>query len=188
MLTGTKVVRDLVYHHAVNVHVHQVSKNSDSTAEAATYSLQLLSFHPYPRKDLIFTPMATIEPPQNGTATATNPLPLDNPSAAQPLTTDADTTAFINSSSIVNESAQETETVTETGIEPTVTPPEKRWSGWPGDCVFRLIVPVGKVGSIIGRKGELIKKLCEETKARVRVLDADLVTPDRVVSLNFVWS
>ncbi|XP_058723321.1 RNA-binding KH domain-containing protein PEPPER-like [Vicia villosa] len=132
--------------------------------------------------------MATIEPPQNGTATATitasNPLPPDNPSAAQPLTTDTDATAVINSSSIVNESAQETETVAETGTEPTVTPPEKRWSGWPGDCVFRLIVPVGKVGSIIGRKGELIKKLCEETKARVRVLDADHGTPDRVILIS----
>ncbi|CAL5184563.1 unnamed protein product [Lathyrus oleraceus] len=130
--------------------------------------------------------MATFEPPQNGTATTTNPLPPDNSSAAQPLTTDADAdaTAVINSSSIVNESAQEPETGTETGTEPTVTPPEKRWSGWPGDCVFRLIVPVGKVGSIIGRKGELIKKLCEETKARVRVLDADLGTPDRVILIS----
>ncbi|KAL5098189.1 hypothetical protein RYX36_002516 [Vicia faba] len=133
--------------------------------------------------------MATIEPPQNGTAaataTATNPLPPANPSAAQPLTTEADAIA-VNSSSIVNESAQEPgpETVTETGIEPAVTPPEKRWSGWPGDCVFRLIVPVGKVGSIIGRKGELIKKLCEETKARVRVLDADLGTLDRVILIS----
>ncbi|KAL5081670.1 hypothetical protein RYX36_010091 [Vicia faba] len=92
----------------------------------------------------------------------------------------------VNSSSIVNESAQEPgpETVTETGTEPDVTPPEKRWSGWPGDCVFRLIVPVGKVGSIIGRKGELIKKLCEETKARVRVLDADLGTLDRVILIS----
>ncbi|CAK8531884.1 unnamed protein product [Lathyrus sativus] len=130
--------------------------------------------------------MATIAPHQNGTATATNPLRPDNSSAAQPLTTDADAdaTAVINSSSIINESAQELETVTETGTEPTVTPPEKRWSGWPGDCVFRLIVPVGKVGSIIGRKGELIKKLCEETKARVRVLDADLGTPDRVILIS----
>ena len=55
--------------------------------------------------------------------------------------------------------------------------------------MFRLIVPVGKVGGIIGRKGELIKKLCDETKARVRVLDADLGIPDRIVSyfdFNFI--
>lgn len=59
---------------------------------------------------------------------------------------------------------------------------DKRWPGWPGDCVFRLVVPVLKVGSIIGRKGELIKKMCEETRARIRVLDAPVGTPDRVVS------
>ncbi|OIW20482.1 hypothetical protein TanjilG_11885 [Lupinus angustifolius] len=64
------------------------------------------------------------------------------------------------------------------------TPPEKRWPGWPGDCVFRLIVPVGKVGSIIGRKGELVKKICEETRARVRVLDGAAGTPDRIVLIS----
>jgi len=112
--------------------------------------------------------MATTEQPQNGTAT----LPPENPSA--------------------EESTQEIETVTETGTDTAataVTPPEQRWPGWPGDCVFRLIVPVGKVGGIIGRKGELIKKLCDETKARVRVLDADLGIPDRIVSyfdFNFI--
>jgi poly(rC)-binding protein 2/3/4 len=62
---------------------------------------------------------------------------------------------------------------------------EKRWPGWPGHCVFRLIVPVLKVGIIIGRKGELIKKTCEETRARIRVLDAPVGTPDRIVSLPF---
>jgi len=59
---------------------------------------------------------------------------------------------------------------------------EKRWPGWPGHCVFRLIVPVLKVGIIIGRKGELIKKTCDETHARIRVLDAPVGTPDRIVS------
>lgn len=57
-----------------------------------------------------------------------------------------------------------------------------KWPGWPGDCVFRLVVPVLKVGSIIGRKGELIKKMCEETRARIRVLDGPISSPDRVVS------
>ncbi|KAJ7979402.1 RNA-binding KH domain-containing protein [Quillaja saponaria] len=61
------------------------------------------------------------------------------------------------------------------------TPPEKKWPGWPGDCVFRIIVPVLKVGSIIGRKGELIKKMCEDTRARIRVLDGAVGTPDRIV-------
>lgn len=57
----------------------------------------------------------------------------------------------------------------------------KKWPGWPGDNVFRLIVPVIKVGSIIGKKGELIKKLCEETRAKVRVLDGAVGTTDRIV-------
>lgn len=65
---------------------------------------------------------------------------------------------------------------------PTTTTP--KWPGWPGDNVFRLIVPVLKVGSIIGRKGELIKKLCDETRARVRILDAPTGTPDRVVLIS----
>lgn len=63
---------------------------------------------------------------------------------------------------------------------------EKKWPGWPGDCVFRLIVPVLKVGSIIGRKGELIKKMCEETRARIRVLDGAVGTTDRIVSVLVV--
>ncbi|CAL5199281.1 unnamed protein product [Lathyrus oleraceus] len=61
---------------------------------------------------------------------------------------------------------------------------EKKWPGWPGHCVFRLVVPVLKVGIIIGRKGELIKKTCEETRARIRVLDAPLGTPDRIVLIS----
>ncbi|GAB4837675.1 hypothetical protein Ancab_002526 [Ancistrocladus abbreviatus] len=59
-----------------------------------------------------------------------------------------------------------------------------KWPGWPGDNVFRLIVPVLKVGSIIGRKGELVKKICDETRARVRVLEAPVGTMDRVVLIS----
>ncbi|GMH03137.1 hypothetical protein Nepgr_004976 [Nepenthes gracilis] len=61
---------------------------------------------------------------------------------------------------------------------------DKRWPGWPGDCVFRMIVPVLKVGSIIGRKGDLIKKMCEETRARIRVLEGAVGTPDRIVLIS----
>lgn len=60
-----------------------------------------------------------------------------------------------------------------------------KWPGWPGYSVFRLVVPVLKVGGIIGRKGDLIKKLVEETRARVRVLDGPLTSPDRIVILQF---
>ncbi|XVF19033.1 hypothetical protein REPUB_Repub11eG0075600 [Reevesia pubescens] len=66
----------------------------------------------------------------------------------------------------------------------TVNPEVEKWPGWPGQCVFRLIVPVLKVGSIIGRKGELIKKMCEETRARIRILDAAVATPDRIVLIS----
>lgn len=56
-----------------------------------------------------------------------------------------------------------------------------KWPGWPGYSVFRIVVPVLKVGGIIGRKGDLIKKLIEETRARVRVLDGPVTSPDRIV-------
>ncbi|KAK6912379.1 K Homology domain, type 1 [Dillenia turbinata] len=73
------------------------------------------------------------------------------------------------------------------GEEKEATPPTKttvKWPGWPGDNVFRLIVPVLKVGSIIGRKGELVKKMCEDTRARIRILDAPLGTSDRIVLIS----
>uniref|UniRef100_A0A1J3F7F2 Poly(RC)-binding protein 3 n=1 Tax=Noccaea caerulescens TaxID=107243 RepID=A0A1J3F7F2_NOCCA len=60
----------------------------------------------------------------------------------------------------------------------------ERWPGWPGDCVFRMIVPVSKVGAIIGRKGDFIKKMCEETRARIKVLDGPTTTTDRVVLIS----
>lgn len=56
---------------------------------------------------------------------------------------------------------------------------EKKWPGWPGENVFRMLVPVQKVGGIIGRKGEFIKKIIEETKARVKILDGPPGTFER---------
>ncbi|KAG4959134.1 hypothetical protein AAZX31_13G083800 [Glycine max] len=88
-----------------------------------------------------------------------NGVSSDNPAAAEPPSTTAD-------------------------VPPPDAAAEKRWPGWPGHCVFRLIVPVLKVGSIIGRKGELIKKTCEETKARIRVLDGAVGTSDRIVLIS----
>ncbi|KAK8918741.1 hypothetical protein KSP39_PZI021883 [Platanthera zijinensis] len=61
---------------------------------------------------------------------------------------------------------------------------EKRWPGWPGENVFRLLVPVHKVGSIIGRKGEFIKKMCEESKARIKILDGPPGVPERTVIIS----
>ncbi|KAF8392813.1 hypothetical protein HHK36_021050 [Tetracentron sinense] len=60
----------------------------------------------------------------------------------------------------------------------------KKWPGWPGHNVFRLVIPVLKVGSIIGRKGELIKKMCKETRARIGVLDGAIGTTDRIVLIS----
>lgn len=59
---------------------------------------------------------------------------------------------------------------------------EKRWPGWPGENVFRMLVPSKKVGGIIGRKGEYIKKTCEETKARIKILDGPPGSTERAVS------
>uniref|UniRef100_A0A1D1ZHI2 Poly(RC)-binding protein 3 n=1 Tax=Anthurium amnicola TaxID=1678845 RepID=A0A1D1ZHI2_9ARAE len=71
------------------------------------------------------------------------------------------------------------------GPEPAPAVEEaKKWPGWPGDSVFRMIVPVLKVGSIIGRKGELVKKMCEETRARVRILEGPIGTADRIVLIS----
>jgi len=59
---------------------------------------------------------------------------------------------------------------------------EKKWPGWPGESVFRMLVPAQKVGNIIGRKGEYIKKIVEETKARIKILDGPPGSQERAVS------
>ncbi|XP_042486706.1 flowering locus K homology domain-like [Macadamia integrifolia] len=61
---------------------------------------------------------------------------------------------------------------------------EKRWPGWPGESVFRLLVPAQKVGGIIGRKGEFIKRMCEETRARIKILDGPPGTSERTVMIS----
>ena len=85
------------------------------------------------------------------------------------------------------EAAQEEEEVEEETEAKESDNNVNKWPGWPGDCVFRLVVPVLKVGSIIGRKGELIKKMCEETRARIRVLDGPISSPERIVSIFFLF-
>lgn len=66
----------------------------------------------------------------------------------------------------------------------------EKWPGWPGESIFRMLVPAQKVGSIIGRKGEYIKKTCEETKARIKILDGPPGTRERAVSkfLNSIYN
>jgi poly(rC)-binding protein 2/3/4 len=59
---------------------------------------------------------------------------------------------------------------------------EKKWPGWPGESVFRVLVPGQKVGAVIGRKGEFIKRMCEESRARIKILDGPPGVPERTVS------
>ncbi|XP_077224263.1 flowering locus K homology domain-like [Tasmannia lanceolata] len=61
---------------------------------------------------------------------------------------------------------------------------EKKWPGWPGENVFRILIPSQKVGGIIGRKGEFIKRMCEESRARIKILDSPLGVPERVVMIS----
>ncbi|MCL7046216.1 hypothetical protein MKW94_017782 [Papaver nudicaule] len=82
---------------------------------------------------------------------------------------------------IVNGSQPDPSSSAGTATATASVPAEKKWPGWPGDCVFRVVIPVAKVGCIIGKKGELIKKMCEDTRARIRVLDGALGTNDRIV-------
>ncbi|CAD6205873.1 unnamed protein product [Miscanthus lutarioriparius] len=61
---------------------------------------------------------------------------------------------------------------------------DNKWPGWPGESVFRILVPAQKVGAIIGHKGEFIKKMCEETKARIKILDGPPGVPERAVMIS----
>ncbi|CAN4098150.1 unnamed protein product [Withania somnifera] len=47
-----------------------------------------------------------------------------------------------------------------------------------------MLVPSQKVGGIIGRKGEYIKKTCEETKARIKILDGPPGSTERAVMIS----
>ncbi|XP_057439521.1 flowering locus K homology domain isoform X1 [Lotus japonicus] len=69
-------------------------------------------------------------------------------------------------------------------VERPIAAAEKKWPGWPGESVFRMLVPAHKVGGIIGRKGEFIKKIVEETRARVKILDGPPGTPERAVMVS----
>ncbi|CAI9293739.1 unnamed protein product [Lactuca saligna] len=54
----------------------------------------------------------------------------------------------------------------------------------PVDSVIRIIVPVHKVESIFGRNGDFIKKICEETKANIRVLEGPDYDPKCIVEIS----
>lgn len=60
---------------------------------------------------------------------------------------------------------------------------KKKWPGWPGYCVIRVIVPVNKIESIIGRNGDIIKKMSEDTKANISILEGPVYVPYRIVQI-----
>ncbi|XP_010259900.1 PREDICTED: RNA-binding KH domain-containing protein PEPPER-like [Nelumbo nucifera] len=123
---------------------------------------------------------ASTAPSENGPTTA--PAIEQAPATSEAATDTATATAVLDESS---QQPPETAATPEAPVPaPVATPAEKKWPGWPGNSVFRLIVPVLKVGSIIGRKGELVKKICEETRARVRILDGPIGTSDRIVLVS----
>ncbi|CAN6318491.1 unnamed protein product [Urochloa humidicola] len=58
---------------------------------------------------------------------------------------------------------------------------ENRYPGWPGTSVFRMLIPSHKVGAIIGHKGERVRRLCEETKACIRIIGGHLCAAEQAV-------
>ncbi|KAK1614391.1 hypothetical protein QYE76_019908 [Lolium multiflorum] len=73
------------------------------------------------------------------------------------------------------------EAIDEGEVEAEAAP---RWPGFPGTSLFRLVVAGDKVGGLIGRRGEIIRRLCEETRARVRVLDSMDGGASRIVLIS----
>ncbi|KAG8477753.1 hypothetical protein CXB51_027553 [Gossypium anomalum] len=61
---------------------------------------------------------------------------------------------------------------------------EKKWPGWPGENVFRMLVPAQKVGTIIGPKGEFIRNISDESRARIKILDGPPTTSERAVMVS----
>ncbi|CAL4941801.1 unnamed protein product [Urochloa decumbens] len=58
---------------------------------------------------------------------------------------------------------------------------ENRYPGWPGTSVFRMLIPSHKVGAIIGHKGERVRRLCEETKACIKIIGGHLGAAEQAV-------
>lgn len=52
------------------------------------------------------------------------------------------------------------------------------------DTVFRYLCPVRKIGSVIGRGGDIVKQLRADTKAKIRIGDALPGCDERVVTIH----
>ncbi|XP_024518653.1 flowering locus K homology domain isoform X1 [Selaginella moellendorffii] len=69
------------------------------------------------------------------------------------------------------------------GISIGAGPATKRAVKTP-DVLFRLLVPAGKIGKVIGKKGSQIKKLRDETGAHIKIADPMNTTEDRAVLIS----
>ncbi|KAF8677165.1 hypothetical protein HU200_046637 [Digitaria exilis] len=110
-----------------------------------------------------WVPSSDSEPEPNRPSPAVEP-PDPSPAATEPTPRQAQTTVLERKGD---------------GEEAT-----QRWPGWPGMSVFRLVVPADKVGCIIGRGGGIVKRICDETRARVHVLDAERGAANRIVLVS----
>ena len=63
---------------------------------------------------------------------------------------------------------------------------DKIWHGWPRESVFQFLITSENVGGIIGCKGEFVKKMGEETKSHIKILDGVPSIPNHVVSYIFI--
>lgn len=59
----------------------------------------------------------------------------------------------------------------------------EKFSIGPDDTVYRYLCPVKKIGSIIGRGGEIVKQLRADTNAKLRICDAVSGCDERVVMI-----
>ncbi|KAI4352555.1 hypothetical protein L6164_006793 [Bauhinia variegata] len=53
----------------------------------------------------------------------------------------------------------------------------------PEDTVYRFLCPVRKIGSVIGRGGEIVKQLRTDTKSKIRIGETVLGCEERVVTI-----
>ncbi|KAL2250920.1 UNVERIFIED_CONTAM: RNA-binding KH domain-containing protein PEPPER [Sesamum indicum] len=141
--------------------------------------------------------MASTRPAIDNGAVAAEPVVPTSTAAEQSVVAEAAETNGEEAEAASTEAPAATETTEADEKEKELAEVKAKWPGWPGYSVFRIVVPVLKVGGIIGRKGDLIKKLVEETRARVRVLDGPITSPDRIVipalrfsidTKTFLWS
>jgi poly(rC)-binding protein 2/3/4 len=54
-------------------------------------------------------------------------------------------------------------------------------SSQPIETIYRILCPVKKIGSVLGKGGHIVKALREETKAKIRVADSIPGAEDRVI-------